>query len=78
MNVEELKKLTIEKLNKLDDIESIEQINNLLDFETDRQIYCLNSSQILRVQEAKVEFNKSSILSEEIANQQIEKWLNEK
>ena len=78
MNTEELKKLTIEKIKKLDDKNSIEQINNLLDFESESGIYTLTDKQIVRVEEAKDEYKKSSIISEKVANQEIEKWLNEK
>ena len=78
MNTEELKKLTIEKMSKLNDINIIEQINNLLDFESESGIYTLTDKQIVRVEEAKDEYKKSSIISEKVANQEIEKWLNEK
>ncbi|MDH0660298.1 MULTISPECIES: hypothetical protein [Empedobacter] len=78
MNTEELKKLTIEKIKKLDDKNSIEQINNLLDFESESGIYTLTDEQIVRVEEAKDEYKNSSIISEKVANQEIEKWLNEK
>ena len=47
MNTEELKKLTIEKMSKLNDINIIEQINNLLDFESESGIYTLTDKQIV-------------------------------
>ena len=78
MNTEELKKLTIEKMSNLNDINIIEQINNLLDFESESGIYTLTDKQIVRVEEAKDEYKNSSIISEKVANQEIEKWLNEK
>ena len=78
MNTEELKKLTIERMSKLNDVTTIEQINNLLDFESESGIYTLTDKQIVRVEEAKDEYKKSSIISEKVANQEIEKWLNEK
>ena len=78
MNTEELKQLTIEKMSKLNDINIIEQINNLLDFESESGIYTLTDKQIVRVEEAKDEYKNSSIISEKVANQEIEKWLNEK
>ena len=78
MNTEEVKKLTIERMSKLNDINIIEQINNLLDFESESGIYTLTDKQIVRVEEAKDEYKKSSIISEKVANQEIEKWLNEK
>ena len=56
----------------------IEQINNLLDFESESGIYTLTDEQIVRVEEAKDEYKNSSIISEKVANQEIEKWLNEK
>ncbi len=78
MNTEELKKLTIEKMSKLNDVTTIEQINNLLDFESESGIYTLTDEQIIRVEEAKDEYKNSSIINENVANQEIEKWLNEK
>ena len=78
MNTEELKKLTIEKMSKLNDVTTIEQINNLLDFESESGIYTLTDEQIIRVEEAKDEYKISSIINENVANQEIEKWLNEK
>lgn len=78
MNTEELKKLTIEKMSKLNDVTTIEQINNLLDFESESGIYTLTDEQIIRVEEAKDEYKNSSIINENLANQEIEKWLNEK
>ena len=77
MNTEELKKLTIEKMSKLNDVTTIEQINNLLDFESESGIYTLTDEQIIRVEEAKDEYKISSIINENVANQEIEKWLNE-
>ena len=78
MNTEELKKLTIERMSKLNDINIIEQINNLLDFESESGIYTLTDEQIIRVEEAKDEYKNSSTITEKVANQEIEKWLNEK
>ncbi len=78
MNTEELKKLTIEKMSKLNDVTTIEQINNLLDFESESGIYTLTDEQIIRVEEAKDEYKNSSTITEKVANQEIEKWLNEK
>mgnify|MGYP003692776209 CR=1 FL=1 len=78
MNVEELKKLVIEKLNKLDDVNIIEQIKDLIDFESESDFYELNDEQIIRVKEAKNEYKNSFVLNENEANQDIEKWLNEK
>ena len=65
-------------MSKLNDVTTIEQINNLLDFESESGIYTLTDKQIVRVEEAKDEYKKSSIISEKVANQEIEKWLNEK
>ena len=78
MNTEELKKLTIEIMSKLNDVTTIEQINNLLDFESESGIYTLTDEQIIRVEEAKDEYKNSSIINENVTNQEIEKWLNEK
>ena len=72
MNTEELKKLTIEKMSKLNDVTTIEQINNLLDFESESGIYTLTDEQIIRVEEAKDEYKNSSTITEKVANLMIE------
>ena len=50
----------------------------MIDFESESDFYELNDEQIIRVKEAKNEYKNSFVLNENEANQDIEKWLNEK
>ena len=78
MNKEELKIDVINKINQLKYPHIIEDIQKLIDFELSTDLYTLSEEQINRVKEAKEEYQNSEILNKQEANQEIEKWLNEK
>lgn len=78
MNKEELKIDVINKINQLKYPHIIEDIQKLIDFELSTDLYNLSEEQIIRVKEAKEEYQNSEILNKQEANQEIEKWLNEK
>lgn len=78
MNKEELKIDVINKINQLKYPHIIEDIQKLIDFELSTDLYNLSEEQINRVKEAKEEYQNSEILNKQEANQEIEKWLNEK
>ncbi|MBO6212759.1 hypothetical protein [Algoriella sp.] len=78
MNEEELKIDVINKINQLKYPHIIEDIQKLIDFELSTDLYNLSEEQINRVKEAKEEYHNSEILNKQEANQEIEKWLNEK
>lgn len=78
MSTAELKINIINRISNLEDDAVIEKIKRLLDFELENKIYQLSDDQLNRIQEAKNEYTKGRIVSNEQANKDIEQWLNEK
>lgn len=78
MNTEELKLNVINQINQLNDFRIIEEIQQLINFESSTEEYQLNETEINRVEDAQKEYKKANILSEDLANQEIDQWLNEK
>jgi len=74
MSTAELKLDIINTITNLKESYIIEEIKKLLDFELDETIYNVSEEQRKRLIEAK----SDKILSESEANNEIEKWLNEK
>jgi hypothetical protein len=74
MNTDELKLDIINRITNLKESYIIEEIQKLLDFELDKDVYQLSDEQRKRLIEAKTD----KILTEADANSEIEKWLNEK
>ena len=50
----------------------------MINFESPTEEYQLNETEINRVEDAQKEYKKANILSEDLANQEIDQWLNEK
>ncbi|MFV0170493.1 hypothetical protein OBK12_02190 [Empedobacter falsenii] len=78
MNTEELKLNVINQINQLNDFKIIEEIQQLINFESPTEEYQLNETEINSVEDAQKEYKKANILSEDLANQEIDQWLNEK
>ena len=74
MSTAELKSGIINRIKNLKDSNIIEEIKQLLDFELDNGIFKLSAAQKQRL----IEAESDNVLSEEEANNDIEKWLNEK
>ena len=74
MSTAELKSDIINRIQNLKDSYIIEEIKQLLDFELDNGIFKLSIAQKQRL----IEAESDNVLSEEQANNDIEKWLNEK
>lgn len=74
MSTAELKLDIITEISALQDIRIIEEIKTLLDFESDKNIFKLSELQKKRI----IEAQNDEVISEEVANQQISEWLNEK
>lgn len=74
MSTAELKSDIINRIQNLKDSYIIEEIKQLLDFELDNGIFKLSAAQKQRL----IEAESDNVLSEEEANNDIEKWLNEK
>ena len=74
MSTAELKSDIINRIQNLKDSYIIDEIKQLLDFELDNDVFQLSSAQKQRL----IEAESDNVLSEEQANNDIEKWLNEK
>ena len=74
MSTADLKLDLINKITSLKDIRIIEEIQKLLDFELEEGVFQVSAVQKQRLTEAK----NDTVLSEEDANTEIEKWLQEK
>ena len=74
MSAAELKLDLINKITRLKETRIIEEIQKLLDFELDEGVYEVSTMQKERLIQGK----NDTVLSEEEANTDIEKWLQEK
>ena len=70
--------LKIDLINKITQLKNsyvIDEINRILDFESDKGVFKLNSKQRNRILEGKKEYKAGKVLSEKEANKQIQEWL---
>lgn len=74
MSTAEIKLDLINKITNLKETRIIEEIQKFLDFELDEGVFEVSALQKDRLAEAK----NDTILSEDDANNEIEKWLQEK
>ena len=74
MSTAELKLDLINKITRLKETRIIEEIQKLLDFELDEGVFEVSTMQKERLIQGK----NDTVLSEEEANTDIEKWLQEK
>ena len=75
MNTAQLKINVINRITQLKEDYLIEEIQRLLDFETEQGVYKMSATQKDRVAEARQEYKKSKTISEKAANKQIDEWL---
>jgi hypothetical protein len=75
MNTASLKIDLINKITQLKESYVIEEINRIIDFESDKGIFKLTSKQKDRILEAQKEYKSGKVLSEKEANKQIQEWL---
>lgn len=78
MSTAELKIDIISRIANVNEPHIIEEVSNLLDFELNTEPYQLSPQQLQRVGEAKNEYASGKVLTEKQANDEIEKWLNDK
>ena len=72
MTTHERKKILKERIDFSDEA-TLEKIEKLLD----EEVFILSDKQIIQIKEAKAEYLKGNFLTEEEANKDIEKWLEE-
>lgn len=68
----ERKKILKERIDFSDEA-TLEKIEKLLD----EEVFILSDKQIIQIKEAKAEYLKGNFLTDEEANKDIEKWLEE-
>lgn len=74
MSTAEIKLDLINKISKLKETRIIEEIQKLLDFELDSGVFQVSDEQKVRL----ITAQNDSIITNEEANTEIEKWLQEK
>jgi predicted transcriptional regulator len=75
MTTANLKIDLITKITQLKESYVIDEINRILDFESDKGIFKLNAKQKARILVGKAEYRAGKVLSEKEANKQIQEWL---
>jgi len=78
MSTAELKINLINRITQLNDANLVAQIQRLLDFELNENIYKLSKEQLDNIREAKEEYISGKIMTDKQANSDIEQWLKEK
>ncbi len=77
MSTVELRKRLIEKIQKTDNENLLEEAYRLLELETeDIEIYKLSDEQRKAVNEAKQQIKSGEYLTDDQANKEIDEWLN--
>lgn len=75
MNTDELKIDLINKITTISNSSLLEEVKQLLDFEMNESVYQLSDEQKNRIAEARAEYKAGKFLTNEEANNEIEKWL---
>jgi hypothetical protein len=76
MSTIELRKRLIDKIQKTDDENLLEEAYRLLELETESiETYKLNDEQRNAVDQARQQINKGEFLTDKHANQEIDEWL---
>jgi hypothetical protein len=76
MTITELRQTLINKINTISSTELLEDVNRLISVETvDQGIYELSSKQIQAVEEARQQYQQGQFLTDEQANEEIDKCL---
>lgn len=77
MSTTELKKRLIDKIQKTDNENLLEEAYRLLELETqDIEVYKLTDDQRKAIDEAKQQITNGQFLTDEQANKEIDEWLN--
>ena len=76
MSTIELRKRLIEKIQKTENDNLLEEAYRLLELETkDIEIYKLNEDQKKAISEARLQIKNGQFLTDELANREIDEWL---
>jgi hypothetical protein len=75
MGTDELKINLISKITSTNNLLLLEEVENLLNFEAEEHVYLLSNEQKKRIAEARTEYKMGNFLTNEYAEKEIEKWL---
>ncbi len=78
MSTAELKKKLINQIHEINDDDILKEIYQILKSGKQDKIYKLTDEQISTVQEAQEQIKRGEFLSDDDAEQEIDKWLGEK
>ncbi len=75
MDTANLKIDLIQKIALVKDSDIIKEIKRVLDFELSEGIFKINNAQRKRISEARIEVKQKKVISETVANKEIDQWL---
>lgn len=75
MEIAELKKKLIAKINLIDNNEILESMMSILEIHNKQDVYVLNEAQLAAIEEAREDYRNGRFLTNDEANAEIEKWL---
>ncbi len=75
MEIAELKKKLIAKINLTDNNEILESMMKILEIHNEEDVYVLNEAQLAAIEEAREDYRNGRFLTNDEANAEIEKWL---
>jgi hypothetical protein len=78
MRAADLKSDLIHKISSLKEMHIIEELSMLLDFEMEETVFELSESQNSRILQGRNEYQTSKILTNKVADAEIDQWLEEK
>lgn len=78
MSVAELKQKLIEKISETNDIETLEEISNWISLNEDLPgVYHFSDAQLVKLDESEQQIKNGNFYTNEEANKETEKWLEE-
>ncbi|MEO6330567.1 MAG: hypothetical protein ABIO55_16650 [Ginsengibacter sp.] len=77
MPVNTLKEKLIDKIKQTDDSALLEEASALFELQEPETIYTINEEQAIAIKEAKEQIKKGQTLSNNDANSEADKWVNE-
>lgn len=75
MSTAEMKQHVIDKIQLLEDDSVLQEIENLLAFYDDDEVFILSDEQMSSVKQGLKDFEEGNFLTNEEANKEIEEWL---
>jgi hypothetical protein len=76
MTLSTLKASIIKKINSSDNFELLSEVKRLMDIGSEaEEVYLLSDEQKTAINEARADYAKGNFLSDDEANEEIEKWL---